>query len=197
MNAVIAPNFTGLGFSSFRKPGKLVETAQHFRLLIFDASSALQGGMRGLAPAAPAGIAESVRELTVEAAASLPTRLRQRIVELAGLQDNWDEEGANPVKPHILAEVVETLRRLSQQTIFREPFLAPTFDGFVQLEWHDEKRWLDLETTEDGWSAVGTTITPQGKRLYYTADFKRSDFAKLETFYRWLLSDEFLTWPSL
>jgi hypothetical protein len=194
MSAITIPNSGPAGFSSFVALEKVKESARLFGLLILDPSSAKRSRARGLEPA---GIAESVREVAIDASASLPVRLHQRINELAGLEEDWDGEGAKVVKPHVLADVVETLRRLSQHHVFREPFLAPTFDGFVQMEWHDERRWLDVEVTEQGWSAVGTTIGAEGTRHYYTADFERSDFAQLERFYCWLLSDGLLTWPSL
>lgn len=218
MNAVTIQGFGCRGFSTFTTRDKSGQSVTPFGLRLFDPSWAAKvGGREGEPPGIaeevpntestvevrstrwlePAGIAESVREVAVDSSAFLSICLRQRINELASLQENWDGEGAKAVKPHVLADVVETLRRLSRQPVFREPFLAPTFDGFVQMEWHDEKRWLDVEATVKGWSAVGTAIGSDGNRYYYTADFERSDFAQLERFYHWLLSDGLLTWPSL
>lgn len=145
----------------------------------------------------PPTIAESVQRTVVETAASLSIQLRQKINELAALESNWDGEQAKPVKPHVLADVVETLKRLGQQTdVFREPFLAPTFDGFVQMEWREDKRCLDIEAVETGWSAVGTMIGSDGQRVYFTAEFERNDFAQVVNFYQWLYGSE-LIWPSL
>jgi hypothetical protein len=142
-------------------------------------------------------IAEAVERRTVEAAASLPVQLRDRISELAALEPNWDGEGAKAVKPHVLADVVETLKRLSQRTDeFREPFLAPTFDGFVQMEWREGARDLEIEATEKGWSAVGIMLNRNSERYYYTAELARNDFAQLLRFYQWFSADE-LIWPSL
>jgi hypothetical protein len=142
-------------------------------------------------------ITESVKRTAVETAASLSTQLRQRINELLALEPNWDGENAKPVKPHVIADVAETLKRLSQHTDeFREPFLAPTFDGSVQMEWHENNRSLDIEAVDKGWSAVGTEIGPEGKRHYHTAEFERNDFARFTSFYQWL-SDNELIWPSL
>jgi hypothetical protein len=142
-------------------------------------------------------IAESVQKTTVETAASLSAQLRQKINELAALESNWDGETAKPVKPHVLADVAETLKRLGQQTdVFHEPFLAPTFDGFVQMEWREDKRYLDIEAVEKGWAAIGTMIGSDGQRHYYTAEFERNDFAQFANFYQWLYGNE-LIWPSL
>jgi hypothetical protein len=145
----------------------------------------------------PTGIADSLKELAVAASSSLSPRLRQRITELACLETNWDGEGAKPVKPHVLADAVETLRRLSLLgAAFQEPFVAPTFDGFVQLEWHNDKRSLDIEAVDKGWSAVGTLIGAGGNRHYYTAEFERNDFTRIANFYQWISGDESI-WPSL
>jgi hypothetical protein len=145
----------------------------------------------------PIGIAESVKDFAVNAAYSLSPLLRQRISELANLSAGWDGEGAKPVKPHVLADAVETLRRLSLLTgVFHEPFVAPTFDGLVQLEWHGDRRSLDLEAVGKGWSAVGTLIGSDGKRHYFTAEFERNDFSQVAKFYHWFWGDE-LIWPSL
>jgi hypothetical protein len=145
----------------------------------------------------PTSIAESLKGLAVNASSSLSPHLRQRISELAALESNWDGEGAKPVKPHVLADAVETLKRLSLLgAAFREPFIAPMFDGFVQLEWHSDKRSLDIEAVDKGWSAVGTLIGAGGNRHYYTGEFERNDFARIANFYQWILGEE-LIWPSL
>jgi hypothetical protein len=143
-----------------------------------------------------ATIAESAKRTTVETAAALPASLRLKIHELAALEPGWDGERAQPVKTQVLADVVETLKRLSRQTDhFREPFLAPTFDGFVQMEWREDKRSLDIEAVDTGWSAVGTEMGPEGRRQYHTAEFERNNFARLKKFYQWLSGSASL-WPS-
>jgi hypothetical protein len=128
--------------------------------------------------------------------ATLPRALRRRISELSDLPFNWDGEGAKPVKSIVLADVVEALNYLAQRTGgFQEPFLAPTFDGFVQMEWHGKNRSLEIEAVERGWSVVGTTIGHDGKRCYFTTESERSDFGLLERFYKWFIGIELL-WPS-
>ena len=140
-------------------------------------------------------IAQSSKRTTVEAAALLSARLRQKISELVALELNWDGEHARPVNPKVLADVIESLKLLSQQEDgFREPFLAPTFDGFVQMEWREKNRSLDIEAVAVGWSAVGTEIGPNGQRQYHTSEFKRNDSAQLIKFYQWLMGNESI-WP--
>ncbi len=145
----------------------------------------------------PRSIAESVKDLAVSASSSLSPSLRPRISELANLKADWDGEGAKPVKSHVLADAVETLKRLSLfAKDFHEPFIAPTFDGFLQLEWHGVKRSLDIEAVDKGWTAVGTLVESDGNRYYHTANFERNDFPQVAKFYQWFWGDE-LIWPSL
>jgi len=125
----------------------------------------------------------------------LSPSLRQRINELSDLKPNWDGEKAKVVKTHVLADVIELLMRFRRRTeSFQEPFLAPTFDGFVQMEWHNEKRSLEIEAVDKGWSLVGTITDERGSRDYFTAECERSDFQKLEIFYDWYMDIERL-WP--
>lgn len=143
------------------------------------------------------GIAESVKQLVAKRSAALSLALRQRMEMLANLEPNWDDEGAAPVKSFVLADAVEVLKRLAQQTDgFQEPFIAPTFDGYVQMEWHGQKRSLELAADSHGWTIVGTLIKGDGKRDYFTGECARSDFEQLGLFYKWFMGIE-LIWPSL
>lgn len=149
------------------------------------------------APFTAMGIADAVNHIVVGRSAELSPSLRQRIAQLSQLDESWDGEGAKAIKSYVLADVIEALRRFTLQPVpFREPFLAPTFDGFVQLEWHDKKRLLDIEVTDQGWSLVGTMVGNDGSRHYFTAECERSDFQQLEKFYEWFAGSELL-WPSL
>jgi hypothetical protein len=145
---------------------------------------------------APMGIAAYLAQIVIGRSAHLSPSLRQRIVELSDLRPNWDGEKAKVIKSHVLADVIEVLMRFARRAeSFREPFLAPTFEGFVQMEWHDKRRSLEIEAVNHGWSLVGTTIGQEGKRDYFTAACERSGFQELETFYGWFLGAE-LIWPS-
>jgi hypothetical protein len=140
-------------------------------------------------------IAEAVARLVIPKSTSLSASLRQRIRQLSDLQENWDGEGAQSIKPYILADAIEVLNRLIQQSNdFREPFLAPTFEGFVQIEWHSKTRVLELEAESQGWAVVGTEIGANDERHYSIADCKRGDFGALKMFYDWFLGNE-LIWP--
>lgn len=137
-----------------------------------------------------------VRDIALRTARLLGDRLHHRICVLAALGPNWDGDRGEPVKSHVLAEAVETLRRLKWQfgRNFAEPSLVPTFDGFLQVEWHEKNRSLDLEAVNKGWSAVGTSKTPLGKNEYSEGEFERSDFDKIVRLYLWVTGSELL-WP--
>ncbi|HSU54783.1 MAG TPA: hypothetical protein VLT36_12045, partial [Candidatus Dormibacteraeota bacterium] len=128
--------------------------------------------------------------------ASVSPTLEGRIKSLAALPFDWDGEGAKPVKPRILAHAVETLKRLSQQSRdFREPFIVPTYNGFLQMEWHHQNRSLELEAAEDGWSAVGSLVGATGERQYFTAELEPGNFPQVEKLYDWLSGYDL--WPLL
>ena len=115
--------------------------------------------------------------------------------ELSALKPNWDGEGAKAVRTSALGDVMEFLRRSARRPSFREPFLAPTFDGSVQIEWHNNERSLEIEAANGGWSVVGSLANGDNKRLYFEAECERSDFHQLEKFYEWFAGKE-LIWPS-
>ncbi len=141
------------------------------------------------------GFAGYLTKAVIKSSASLSSDLRKRIEDLSELQANWDGEGAKAVKSTVLADTVELLKRLSDMTSdFHPPFLAPTFEGFVQIEWHGTDKLLEFEALRDGWSVIGTKIRDAGHRDYLVAECKRSDFESLKNFYDWYLGIE-LVWP--
>lgn len=143
----------------------------------------------------PSTLSDLTRVLAVTASASLSPNLANRIKSLADLRFDWDGEGAKSIKVHILADAVETLKRLGQRNpYFRDPFIAPTYGGFIQMEWHEQNRSLELEATDKGWSAVGSLAGATGERQYFTAEFGRNDFAQIEMLYQWLSGSDMI-WP--
>jgi hypothetical protein len=145
---------------------------------------------------AQTGITESLNRIVIGRSADLSPDLRRRIAELSNLKPNWDGEGAKLIKSHVLADVIEALKRFARRPdSVQWPFLAPTFDGYVQLEWRNSKRSLEIEAVSQGWSLVGTLVGNDGKRHYFTAGCERSDFRRLERFYEWFAGIE-LIWPS-
>lgn len=192
MNAATFP-YPSLGSKDFT--GSVITAARRFKafevpLLVASAFSFTPFSSTG-------GISEAVSHIVVDRSATLSPSLRQRVADLSKLARNWDGEGAKAIKSYVLADVIEALKRFALQPIaFREPFLAPTFDGFIQMEWHDKKRSLEIEAINQGWSLVGVMTSNDGSRHYFTAECERSDFQKLEKFYEWFAGAE-LIWPSL
>lgn len=141
------------------------------------------------------GIFETVRGVVLHRSAGLSPQVSQKIKELSQLQEHWDGRNAQPIKMDALADATEVLIRLAQRSDYREPFLAPAFDGFLQIEWHDQKRSFEIEAVTQGWSLVGTLTGTDGRRQYFVADCGRAAFKELEEFYSWFLGKELL-WPS-
>jgi hypothetical protein len=194
MNAttIFRPNY------GFQTKGFATSFVEAVRRLNNSSFSPLPLGPEPFFPASlePTGIADSVNRIVIGRSTPLSHSLRQRVGELSDLKPNWDGEKAKPIRAPVLGDVVEFLRRLAQHTsTLREPFLAPTFDGFVQIEWHDKKRSLEMEAVSMSWAVVGSLNGKDNKRLYFEAECERSDFDQLEKFYEWFVGNE-LIWPS-
>jgi hypothetical protein len=141
--------------------------------------------------------AEAVKTITAMASIMLSPELRNKIYQLAQLPENWDAEGAKQIKSFLLANVIGTLIRLKQENRnFQEPFLAPTFDGLVLMDWHEGPRSLEIQATETGWEAVGTQLGVNNIRQYHTVEFGLDDFEKIKSAYQWFVGDEMI-WPFL
>jgi hypothetical protein len=116
-------------------------------------------------------------------------------MELSALEPGWDGDNAVPVRPEILANTIGLVLLLQAALPeFEEPFVAPTINGFTQLEWHAKRRILEFEATASGWSIVGSETTPRGERVYHEADTTRLDVDKLVAAFRWFAGLELL-WP--
>lgn len=76
--------------------------------------------------------------------------IRQRLDALAALQQDWDTYGAPPIDRRSL-EAAESLTLRGARALERHgralpsPFIAPTTQGTVQLEWQVEARALEVE----------------------------------------------------
>ena len=148
----------------------------------------------GLSYSSP-GFTDELRSLYASERFGLSEKLCHRLVELLSLQPGWDGQSALPPKAEALANVVSLLVFLNATLPqFREPFLVPTIGGFAQLEWHNEQRTLELESTPDGWSIVGSEYSSQREQVYYEAESTRAEIEKLIPAYRWFEGAELL-WP--
>jgi len=121
--------------------------------------------------------------------------IREKLRELASLKPGWDEEGALPIDPKAIEETAIVIARLSSIRDFQNPQLVPTFDGFLQVEWHSPARSLEFEFTPTGWSVLGVDSVNSPSPKYYKAarPFKMTE--ALEPFYAWFTTPG-LTWPS-
>jgi len=118
-----------------------------------------------------------------------------KLRELAALKPGWDEEDALPIDPKAIEETAHVIARLSSSRDFQNPQLVPTFDGFLQVEWHNATRSLEFESTPRGWSVLGVDSVNSPSPKYYKAatPFKMAE--ALEPFYVWFATHG-LTWPS-
>jgi hypothetical protein len=143
----------------------------------------------------PLGFADTAKYIVADKAVGLSADSRQSLKELSELSVGWDGGRAKPIKMDVLGDVVRLLRWLHQQPLYIDPFIVPTFDGRVQMEWHDEKRSLEIEAVEGGWAVGGTLTLSDRQRVYFDADCERRDFERLKNFYDWFAGRE-LIWPS-
>jgi len=144
-----------------------------------------------------AGLAKALDAIIAASSLQLSLKVRQRVSELGKLTKGWDGENADPVKAPVLADAVELLSRLKGAFSGPvDPYIVPTFDGHLQIEWHAKQRSLELEAVPNGWNATGTLTAGTGERNYFYAECARTDYAELEQLYDWFVGTELL-WPSL
>ena len=145
----------------------------------------------------PLGFSDSVKEFILTEAQGLSGKLRKRIEYLDSLPADWDGEGATSIRRDILAKAVYLVKTLkAERGDFEEPFVAPTFNGFLQLEWHAKGRSLEVEIVPAGLSIV-CGLSPAGKEpAYFCAERPPGDFGAFLSVFNWYSGDEFL-WPTL
>lgn len=126
---------------------------------------------------------------------NLSAALAAKLNELSLLKHGWDEGDALPISSEAVKEARNVLRYLSLGKSFHGPSIAPTFDGFLQLEWHNVFRSLEFEYTLEGWSILGVADVNSKQPTYNNALVPLTALQKLEEFYNWFSIDE-LIWPS-
>ena len=134
--------------------------------------------------------------LLVALSRSIAPELAVKVRELSSLEEGWDGEDGSPVRVDVLARAVMLLRLLKQEgSGFTMPFIAPTFDGSVLLDWTGPGRTLEVQTEPAGWSVVGTLTSADGRKQYLSA---HCDLTGLGTtkYYEWF-RDELLLWPTV
>lgn len=94
----------------------------------------------------------------------------------------------------VLAKAIMLLRMLKQAHAgFVLPFIAPTFQGYVLLDWSRPRRTLEVQAEPSGWSVVGTLTLANGEKEYFTAHSDQSGSGILK-YYEWF-RDDYLVWP--
>ncbi len=126
---------------------------------------------------------------------NLSPELAARLNELSLLKNGWDEGDALQINSEAVKDARNVLRRLSLVRPFQDPSVVPTFDGFLQLEWHSAFRSLEFEYTPEKWSVLGVASVDKEQPIYNTASVPLTAAADLEQFYIWFSTDE-LIWPS-
>jgi len=125
---------------------------------------------------------------------NLSPGISARLHELSLLKNGWDESDALKINSEALKAARSVLRRLSLLRPFQDPSIVPTFDGFLQLEWHNTSRSLEFEWTPEGWSILGVASVNAELPVYNSASAALSAAEDLERFYIWYSTDE-LIWP--
>jgi hypothetical protein len=82
-----------------------------------------------------------------EAYCALVDPMVRQIQSFAGLEENWDGEGALPVIEEVRENAMEAIRRLYK--IWGEPDVNPSFNGTVIFEWHHVEVEFYLEIGKD------------------------------------------------
>lgn len=142
----------------------------------------------------PAALVDLAKSSLLDEAASLSASLVKRVKELTELSENWDGDHAKPIDWNVLNDVVRFLKWLGEQQHFVEPFIVPTFNGLLQIEWHGEKRLLEIEGVKEGWVVGGTIIHDDSRRDYFEGQCSKEEFGKLRKSYDWFSGVEEV-WP--
>lgn len=154
-----------------------------------------QSRERSLSAAQGTTLSESFTLLLRSLARSISPELAARVRDLLDLEHGWDGEDAKPVRMDVLARTVLLLRPLKWvDSGFVLPFIAPTFDGFVLLDWTSQRRTLEVQAEANGWSVVGTLTSPGGKKEYFSAHCDQ-DASRILNYYKWF-RDQYLLWPT-
>jgi hypothetical protein len=140
-------------------------------------------------------LSESIETSVLCVSRLISPDLAARLRDLMSLPEGWDGEDSKPLRVDVLVEAVMLLRRLQEaHPRFVLPFIAPTFDGFVLLDWATAERTLELQVETSGWSIVGTLTPGNGEKEYFSASVA-PDGAGVLGYYKWFCG-EAAVWPT-
>lgn len=83
-------------------------------------------------------------EITAHYSPKFKDKIRRELDRIALLPENWDREGAKPIDPAIIEAARCFIERLPAH-IASTPAVVPSADGYLQFEWNDGPRSLELE----------------------------------------------------
>ena len=75
--------------------------------------------------------------------------VKQRLIELTKLPENWDSYGSPAVKSKSVEIALDILARLSQFNM-TEPHVVPVPGGGIQFEWANQTSELEIEIRPSG-----------------------------------------------
>lgn len=104
--------------------------------------------------------------------ASLVSAWEQRLEELRQLPDNWDSYGAPRITDKALEKARSVLTLMTATGSFAQPFVAPSPNGGVQIEWYIPTGEVELRIPPNGdpltYSTVETTADGQEREVEET-----------------------------
>lgn len=141
-------------------------------------------------------LAATADEYIILYSTSLSLEFSSKVRELLQLKRGWDGDEAKTIRTDVLLNAVELLVELKRsRSEFILPFMAPTYEGAVLLDWTSQNRTLEVQFEEDGgWSAVGTVIHRNGDKEYFETSVPIAG-EKLSEYYDWFIN-KLLIWPT-
>lgn len=76
---------------------------------------------------------------------SVEEECRLELVELLLLGDDWDDDGALAIEAKCIEVAGKLIHSFGDDLQGNKPMIVPMTNGAVQLEWHNERRVLELE----------------------------------------------------
>ena len=104
-------------------------------------------------------------------------KLVQEIQNFAGLEENWDGEGALPVIKEVRENSVEAIRRLYR--IWGEPEVTPSSNGTVILEWFHGDVEFYLEVGKDNYCFLARDKDAYRKDLALAGELTQASYRKI------------------
>lgn len=105
--------------------------------------------------------------------------LREAVFRLRGLTSGWDGLGSQPVENHALFMAESMVREaLEGRLVATAPYLVPSGDGSVQIEWHERAGEIELSIDPRGNLHLWGRDHLSGQQFEGEGDEARSLFAR-------------------